>query len=778
MQPLTAIDGLNSGLNTTEIIDSIMAAERIPAVLMEQQQAQTTNIISVLKAFQAKLLALSTETGKLARRGTFEQSTVTLSDDSYLTAETSEQIIQGSYDVSVLALARNHQIASQGFASEAEAIFGTGTIVIGVGDGSTTEITIDTSNNSLTGIRNAINNAEAGVTASIINDGSGSNPYRLILTSDKTGVKNQIDLTASLSGANTINVTTATFDTPELVSMAATSTSAVSLGPTATFTGNTNKTYTFTVAGAGAQTVGSDMITLNWSDGTNSGSILVSQTDTEVELVGAGADGLKLNFSAGQLQGGDTFQVSTFAPLLQAASDAKISIGSSGGTGSPITVTSETNEFKQVISGLSLTLKRETPVGETVNITTDIDVAGIKESISALLSKYNEVMTFVDNQNSYDPETEEAGILLGDYALQTMQYQLRSVIGSRISGLASQYNQLATIGIRTNSDGKLMVKDSARLEEAIRNNLDEVINLFTSSGGSSNSGISFVSAGTRTRVGEEFEVDITQAATRGLLRGSGITRPGATPLTLTSANNRLQLTVDGVKSDELVLSARTYNSADDLVSELQSKIDNDARIGTRGVTVQWVETGADTGYIEIVSSQYGSNSKIAGVTSVPNSAMSILGFVNNNSIAGQNVAGTINGEPAEGKGQILIGKEGNEMTEGLQLRVTLSPDQLQSRSAEGTVTVAKGVASKLSDTIDSLTQAGEGMLDRRIKGYQGQVENLKERVKEFDARLALRRESLLKKWYGMEQALGQLNSLSSYLSGQLAGIDVNWKFNQ
>ena len=60
-------------------------------------------------------------------------------------------------------------------------------------------VAINSSNNSLQGIRDAINAANIGATASIINDGS-STPYRLILTSANTGAENSITISASGSG--------------------------------------------------------------------------------------------------------------------------------------------------------------------------------------------------------------------------------------------------------------------------------------------------------------------------------------------------------------------------------------------------------------------------------------------------------------------------------------------------------------------------------------------------------------------------------------------------
>ena len=141
----------------------------------------------------------------------------------------------------------------------------------------------------------------------------------------------------------------------------------------------------------------------------------------------------------------------------------------------------------------------------------------------------------------------------------------------------------------------------------------------------------------------------------------------------------------------------------------------------------------------------------------------------------QDVAGTINGETAEGKGQLLTGKTGNATTDGLVLRVTLDETQVIS-GAEGQVTVTKGVAARLKDVVESLTKAEEGTFDRRIKSYQSQVDTIAKRVAEIDERLKLRRESLLQKYYLMEQTLGEMQSIGNYLESQLAGINTNWGF--
>lgn len=774
MPAIQSFDGINSGLNTTAIIDALMQFQRRPAVLMENEQEQKTSIVSTFTALQAKILALNSEVAALSQRSTWEKASISVSDDTYVTAASAGRVSPGTYELQVSSLARNHQIASQGFADTTSAVFGTGTLTLAVGSSSTTTVKIDSTNNSLEGIKQAINNSKSGVTAAIVNDGSSSNSYRLVLTADKTGAANSISFSASLNGLKTLNLSAATFDSPESKIKNSASSSAISLGATAAFTGSTNKTYKFTVQGAGSQTVGSGNVTVNWTDGTNSGSILVSQADAEVELVGTGSEGLKLSFSAGALTAGDTFQVQTFAPILQSASDAVIAFGSTSGGGSPITVTSETNSFANVLGGLNLTVKKVTQANEPIQITTDIDTEGIRAKLNSFIKAYNDVVKFVDEQNSYDKDKDQGGILLGDLTLQSIGNQLRSGVGSVVSGITGDYRQLNTVGIRTNVNGQLQIRDGSRLDTALRENLDDVISLFVDDGVSSSSAVEFVTATDKSKPGKDYAVNVTQAATKGKFVGSGMADPASNGIVLGSSNNRIRLSVDGKQSDEIVLTAKTYSTSAELVAELQQKINADKQIGNRGITVSWKSTGIDTGYLELENSTYGSSSIVNLVSELTNSAHSVLGLGTGASQQGKDVVGTINGEQAEGVGQILTGKSGNKTTEGLKLKVTMTEAQI---FAGGTakLSLTRGIAARVDQLTDSLTAVGSGLIDRRIKSYNDQVDNLKSRIKEFDARLVLRRERLLTQYQQMEATLGELSAQGSYLTGQLSNIQSNWR---
>ena len=212
MPALNTIDGIASGLKTTDIVDAIMKAESRPIDLLAFTQKEKTDIISSLKALQARMLALQTELKKLSRASTFEAAKIQVSDDTILKATSAGRVGVGSYALQVLSLAKNHQIASKGFEDSTSNVFGTGSITLQFGNGSAKTFNIETGNNSLTGIKNAINTAKLGVTATIVDDGSSSNRFRLLLTGDKTGLKNKISFSTSLTGGQNLTFSGASFD--------------------------------------------------------------------------------------------------------------------------------------------------------------------------------------------------------------------------------------------------------------------------------------------------------------------------------------------------------------------------------------------------------------------------------------------------------------------------------------------------------------------------------------------------------------------------------------
>lgn len=193
-----SIDGLISGLDTTDIINQLLEVERIPITQLEVRKSEYEQKISLWQEANTKLLALQTAASSLASESTFQEKTVSVSDESILTAAANSSAVTGTYLLRVEQLAYAHQIAtSSSYADYDTTTLGEGIITIQVGTGTPVEITIDSSNNTLEGIKNAINSAGAGVTASIVNTTDG---YKLLLSSNQTGLEGAITVTSDLSG--------------------------------------------------------------------------------------------------------------------------------------------------------------------------------------------------------------------------------------------------------------------------------------------------------------------------------------------------------------------------------------------------------------------------------------------------------------------------------------------------------------------------------------------------------------------------------------------------
>ncbi len=128
---------------------------------------------------------------------TFNAMSITASDSTALGATLTGKPSAGAYEVTINQRAQAHTLASVGTPSQYTAL-GTGTFNLTVG-GSTKAITIDSSNNTLQGLKGAINSAGLGVNASIVNDGTG---YRLVMASQQTGQGNGISISVTDDDGN------------------------------------------------------------------------------------------------------------------------------------------------------------------------------------------------------------------------------------------------------------------------------------------------------------------------------------------------------------------------------------------------------------------------------------------------------------------------------------------------------------------------------------------------------------------------------------------------
>jgi flagellar hook-associated protein 2 len=213
--------GLGSGLEINNIVNAIVGAEKDPAMAkITKSTATATAKISAYGMLNSELSAFKSSYSELSKSSTFSAASAISSDPEILDTKLGVGAETGNWTFEVKQLAQAHTLVSAAntFSSVNDPI-GTGEISLRFGSyskatdaaGITTDafsvnadkpietLTIDSSNNSLTGLRDAINEGDYSVNASIINDGTD---YRLVVTSKETGKENAIELTVADDDGN------------------------------------------------------------------------------------------------------------------------------------------------------------------------------------------------------------------------------------------------------------------------------------------------------------------------------------------------------------------------------------------------------------------------------------------------------------------------------------------------------------------------------------------------------------------------------------------------
>jgi len=192
--------GIGSGLDIQGIVSQLVQAEQQPkSDALNRQQSAITSRLSALGTLKGALSSFQSSVAALGNLSTFSTHAATSSNSIALSVAAGSSASAGSYTIDVQQLASAQKLISSGFAS-ADTTVGTGTLSLSVG-GASFDVTIDSSNSTLAGIRDAINKAgdNTGVSATIVNvdDGVGGTESRLVLSASKTGAANTITVSAS-----------------------------------------------------------------------------------------------------------------------------------------------------------------------------------------------------------------------------------------------------------------------------------------------------------------------------------------------------------------------------------------------------------------------------------------------------------------------------------------------------------------------------------------------------------------------------------------------------
>ena len=447
---------------------------------------------------------------------------------------------------------------------------------------------------SLTDIRNAINTAApTGVTASIISQvEDGKTYYRL-----------QIDGTLTFSDNKNI------LNTLGILDHSSTDVTGVTSGNAMTSEGAkiTGSTLLKNIDGYNTFTTG-DFITLTGKN-TSNGDV---NTDFEIQslttvqdlldeiktqygnvLAYVTADG---KIRVDDLSGGGSLLVNLADHLQAAGSSLEFTTGDVNFSAASarkrqivagedavvevdgIQVTNSQNAIDNIIPGVTLNLVKE-DAATTVNLTISRDTDAIKNKVKDLISKYNDIRTYINTQFKYNEKDEKTGgVLFGDGTLSSVKSDLLSILTQSVWGINNQYATLGLTGITMDKSGLLSMNDTT-FTGLLKTNFNDIKTLFTAQGTSSASGLSYVAHTNDTQAGE-YAVHISRAATKGSETGSvNITAGGADDtLSITQGDSTATIAITADMSIEDIVTtintelSREYTQT--LAGDLQLKEDD------------------------------------------------------------------------------------------------------------------------------------------------------------------------------------------------------------
>lgn len=377
-----SVGGLISGLDTNDMIKQMLALQQRPIVKLQQREAAYQVELTAYGSLQGVLSSIKSALEGLDSVSDLTRFSATSGETDLFTVSADENATAGSYDVTVQQLAKAHKLTSDAF-SGGEPV-GEGTIHLKVGTGGTVG-TVDiavSAADTIDDVAQSINDADAGVHAAVIFDGTY---YYLSLTAEETGVENVINLTV-------------------------------------TDTGDSNDT-----------------------DDNGLSRLVYDVSDPE-----------EANLSN-----------------TKTAADSIITVDGVSD------IHRGTNVVDDVIEGATITLKDVHPASESDTLTVSRNTSTIVSKINSFVSAYNQVLDLFESYQSYDPDTEVAGVLLGDATTNSIRNRLDNMVTNMVPDVES-FGRLSDLGITLNDEGELEV-DSSTLNDALDDHFDDVLQFFTQS---------------------------------------------------------------------------------------------------------------------------------------------------------------------------------------------------------------------------------------------------------------------------------------------------------
>lgn len=484
--------GLGSGLDVNSIVTKLMAIERAP---IDKIDTKTVSIKAELTAYgtlKSTLATLQTAAQTLKTSSTYSATKATVADTTLFSAVSSSTSAVASYNIVVERLAKAEKLQSVAFSSATDSV-GTGTLTFDFGtystngDGITSfasntnkksvTFTIPSGGSSLSNIASAINAGKAGISATVLNDGTSN---YLSFSSTDPGVANSLRITVDDDDGNDVNTSGLSGLAFNKTSGYAAGTLAFALAPdVAINAGLTNNQFDIDIDGSGTPA------TVTVPDGAYNSSNIVAALQAAIDgsALGAGKVVVSLDASnqvvissksSGGLSSVDLSAVTSNTGLSAlfgssmstlaspkrmtesvAPQDAKIWVDG-------VPIVKSTNTITDAIQGMTLSLTKESVTATTVSVARD--TSGIGTAIEGLVKAYNTASSMLSEVLAYDPATGKAGALQSEGTVRTVQAQIKSAMQRLMGG--SGVKSLTDLGVSFQRDGTLTF-DSLKLQTAL-----------------------------------------------------------------------------------------------------------------------------------------------------------------------------------------------------------------------------------------------------------------------------------------------------------------------
>lgn len=445
---LAAATGATSaGINVTSAVAAAVYAAQAPERQWQAQQSTITSQITALTSVQTSLTTLSGDIQNLNDlQGSLAARTVSSSNTNSVTATATSGASIGSHSVAISHLASAASWYSPAVAGTTSPLGAMQLNLVAENGTVSTFSTGGSGTNTLSGLASAINSSNLGITASVVNDSSGS---RLALVSSTTGAASDFSVSYGVVSGSSWNST----------SVASASTA---LGASSFQVGDGTQTQTISVPAGTTLSAVANQINNAGLDVT--ASVVTDASGAHLSLTSA-------NSGPVAVTGDPAFS------LARASQGTDASLTVDG-----IPITSASNTVSGAVNGITLNLLGTTTGAATLSVAADAST--ITGAISQFVTDYNSSLALVNTQYKYSSSSSSQGVLSGDSTTRSLQSALMGMMGyTGSSSGASSGNgtlSLASLGITMGDDGSLSV-NASKLSQVVASNPTSVQNFFQGS---------------------------------------------------------------------------------------------------------------------------------------------------------------------------------------------------------------------------------------------------------------------------------------------------------